>query len=241
MLTVKRTAYTLLAALLATAFAAPAQKNHYSLFVANFCELTVVDGINVHYHTRPDSAGWVVFDAPASEASKISFTNNKEHLKIQTLAEDTPLKSVPTIHVYSASLRQAENSGDSTLYVHITIPVKKFAAKQIGNGRTIVENITADEFEGHTSAGHGSLLAGGRSGKTKLRSVGAGFLDAADLQSPNVSCFVLGTGNIAVDTSGELIVKGAGTGKVVNRATAAKIKNHSLGVKVEQPSTSASE
>ena len=70
---------------------ARAEDARYTMNVANFNALTVVDGIGVDYHCNADSAGWVVFTADPDLASKISFTNNKEHLRIQTLADEQPL------------------------------------------------------------------------------------------------------------------------------------------------------
>lgn len=212
-----------------------AEEARYTLNVANFNSLTVVDGINVIYHCDADSAGWVVFSAEPDLASKISFTNNKEHLRVQTLADEQPFRNLPTVTVYSASLRYVENSGDSTVLVYPTVPVQKFTAKQIGNGTLEVHGVTADKFDGDAAAGHGRLTVEGKADKVKLRNVGTGIIDAATLAGDDVSCFVLGPGFVHVHATGQLKLTGAGSGKVINHATAAKNVNRSIGIKAENP------
>lgn len=72
-----------------------AQTADYKLNVQNFCELTVVDGINVDYICRPDSAGWAIFSCSPELASRIMFTNKAERLTIQTDADEEPIKACP--------------------------------------------------------------------------------------------------------------------------------------------------
>lgn len=212
---------------------ARAEDARYTMNVANFNALTVVDGIGVDYHCNADSAGWVVFTADPDLASKISFTNNKEHLRIQTLADEQPLAGLPRVHVYSASLRYVENSGDSTVRVYSPVPVQKFTAKQIGNGTLEVHGLSAEKLDGDAAAGNGRLTLDGKADKVKLRNVGTGLIDAATLATDNMSCFILGPGIIHVHAPGELKITGAGSGKVINHASAKKTSNRSIGIKVE--------
>lgn len=215
---------------------AGAEEARYSLNVANFSSLTIVDGINVIYSCNADSAGWVVFSAEPEVASKLSFSNNKEHLKVQTLADENPIKNTPTVRVYSASLRYAENSGDSTLRINATEPVQKFTARQIGNGAMLVQGLDTGKFDGDTAAGRGRLSVSGKARQAKLRNVGTGYIDASALVCDEMTCFIIGPGNIDVNTAGSLKISGAGSGKVVNRATASKTVNRSIGVKAIQAS-----
>ncbi len=84
----KKTLFAGVMALVATiCLPLSAQAADYSLNVANFCELTVVDGVPVDYVCCADSAGMVVFSAEPGDASKITFSNNKEHLRIQSAAQ----------------------------------------------------------------------------------------------------------------------------------------------------------
>jgi len=214
---------------------ARADDARYTLNVSNFNALTVVDGICVDYYCNADSAGWVVFTAAPDMASKISFSNNKEHLHVQTLADEKPLTGLPRVRVYSASLRYVENSGDSTIRVYAKVPVQKFSAKQIGNGTLEIHELDTEKFYGDTAAGHGRLTVDGKTSKAKLRNVGTGLIEASTLVADEVTCFILGPGNIHVHTTGELKLTGAGSGKVFNHASASKVVNRSIGIKAEAP------
>lgn len=224
---------TLLAALLPCA--AVAQKSHYVLNVTDFNSLTVVDGIPVDYRCVPDSAGMIVFDTTEELASKITFQNNKEHLRIQTLAEDRPLEGVPHVRVYSSSLRYVENSGDSLTTVHTAVPVQRFTAKQVSNGRLKVSKVKAEQVDVDTAAGKGFVEIIGEATTLKIRNVGNGDIDADGLIAVSASCFVLGPGKVDVNVSGNLRVTGAGAGTVTNHTDARKTVNRSIGIKIVTP------
>jgi len=230
-----RTALISLVLLIASIYTSHADEARYTLNVANFNAITVVDGIGVDYHCNADSAGWVVFTAEPEIASKISFSNNKEHLRVQTLADEKPLKGMPRVRVYSASLRYAENSGDSTLTINASVPVQKFTAKQIGNGTLSISGLNVEKLDGDSAAGNGQLSIDGKAGKVRLRNVGTGLIDASTLASDEVSCLILGPGIVHVHAPGELKITGAGSGKVINHTAAAKVSNRSIGIKVEAP------
>lgn len=215
--------------------AAKTQKSHYVLNVTDFNSLTVVDGVPVDYRCVPDSAGMVVFDATDDLASKITFQNNKDHLRIQTLAEDRPLVGVPHVRVYSSSLRYVENSGDSLTTVHTTVPVERFTAKQLSNGRLKVRKVKAEQVDVDTAAGKGFVEIIGEATTLKIRNVGNGDIDADQLTAVSASCFVLGPGKVDVNVSGNLRVTGAGAGTVTNHTQARKTVNRSIGIKIVTP------
>lgn len=204
----------------------------YALNVANFTSLTVVDGVPVDYVCSVDSAGWVVFDAEPEMASCISFTNNKEHLRVQTLSEDRVLVGVPHVRVYSASLHYVENSGDSLVRVHLDKQhLQKFVTKQIGNGSLVVDGVDAARLDASASAGRGFVSLAGAAANLKLSNVGTGTIDASAVKCDKVSCFVLGSGTVDVCTKGTLKITGAGTGYVINSGVAEKTINRTIGIK----------
>ncbi len=61
--------------------------------------------------------------------------------------------------------------------------------------------------------------------------MGTGSIQADEMQADDVNCTLLGTGYIGCEPVKSLNVKGV-NGKVYYRGTPAKIKNHSLGVKL---------
>lgn len=217
---------------IATMFgAAKAQNADYRLNVQNFCELTVVDGINVDYYCRPDSAGWVVFSCEPDIASRIMFDNKAEHLTVQTDADETPIQGVPLLRVYSASLRKIENSGDSAVRAFVEVPVQQFKARQIGNGSLEVHGLDAVIVDAGVTAGCGRLHLDGKADKTTIRNVGTGPIDASGLKSSEVRCFIFGTGDVDCRPKDKLRVFGAGSGIVYYHDKPTKITNRGIGVK----------
>lgn len=224
-------ALTFIIIILAGVIATQAQKADYKLKVQNFCELTVVDGVGVDYYCRPDSAGWAVFSCEPEMASHIMFGNKAEHLTIQTDADESPIVGIPRVKVYSASLRKAENSGDSIMRIYLTVPVDHFKIMQIGNGDVEVHGLEADKLDAGIAAGNGKMHLDGKTEKATVRNVGTGNIDASELAADEVKCFVFGVGNIHVAPAEKLKVYGAGSGSVYYHRKPKKITNRGIGVK----------
>ncbi len=204
----------------------------YSINVQNFSSLTVVDGIAVDYYQRADSAGWARFECEPDIVSKIMFSNNRDKLTVRTASEDTPLTDMPRVVVYSLTLRNIENDGDSLLRVTMNDKVENLSVKQIGNGRIEVRGIDADNVQASVAAGSGTVDIAGHTGKLKLNSIGTGHLDAADMVATEAKCYLFGSGPIHCAPAEKLIVYGAGSGHVILHTAPAKISNRAIGVTV---------
>ncbi len=204
----------------------------YRLKVQNFSELTVVDGVAVDYHCRQDSIGWAVFFTTPDKASQIMFENNAEHLTIRSTADEAPILGLPTIKVYSASLKGVENSGDSLLRVFEPMHVDVLKIRQIGNGSIEIADIDADYVDASVTAGKGQVMLSGKANKAKFKNVSTGPIDASKLALNQANCSIFGTGNIDCLPSEQLRIYGAGTGKVYYHTTPGKITNRGIGIKV---------
>ncbi len=225
----------ILSAAVLSAFTVPAvmaRVDDYRLNVQDFCELTVVDGVNVDYRCVPDSAGWAVFSCEPEMASHITFGNKAEHLVVKTDADESPIPGIPRVTVYSSSLRKVVNSGDSLLRVFADDPVKVFKIRQIGNGALELHNINAEKVDAGITAGNGHMSIDGNSDKITIRNVSAGCIDASRMVCDEVRCFVFGTGNVHCDSPGKLKVFGAGSGIVYyHGGVPGKVSNRSIGVR----------
>lgn len=208
-----------------------AQSAQYKLEVGDFSDLKVTDGINVEYYASTDSAGIAYFECDKSIADMLMFTNSKNTLNIQLASDGQVIKNLPTIKVYSMTLQKVENSGDSTLRVCRTIPVRDFSATIIGNGSLVVMNLQAHKADGNIKTGSGHLVLNGKTRQANLKNVGTGTIEASGLISEDTKCNILGTGNIDCNASASLSIKGAGSGKVFYGGTPSKISNHSIGIK----------
>lgn len=206
----------------------------YSLNVQNFSSLTVIDGIAVDYIQRTDSAGWARFVCEPELASKIMFNNNRDKLTVRTASEDSPIVGMPRVTVYSSTLRNIENDGDSLLIVTLNEHVENLSVKQIGNGRIEVRGIDAENVNASVAAGCGTVDIEGTTGKLKLQNIGTGQLDAADMVATEAKCYLFGSGPIHCSPAEKLIVYGAGNGHVILHTSPSKISNRALGVTVHQ-------
>lgn len=215
-----------------TFITAIAETADYKLDVNDFSELVIVDGINVEYFSNPDSAGMAIFSCEPEMASHIMFTHKNDRLTIRTDADEHPIAGVPSVRVYSTSLKHVENSGDSTLRVHVTAPVNTFKAKQIGNGTLIIDNIVADRVEAGITTGKGLLVINGKAQKATITNVSTGPIDASSLEVGDLKCVLFGTGNIEANPIDNLRVYGTGPGAVIYKKQPSKVSNRSIGVKV---------
>jgi hypothetical protein len=221
----------IISVLFALTFILTARSETFRINVEDFSVLTVVDGIGVDYYCNPDSAGWSVFECEPSLAPHIMFTNKKNSLTIQSDAEDAPIQGLPRVTVYSNALTKVENSGDSLLIVHSTVPVQSFKVKQIGNGSIIVDNIEAKTMDIGITAGKGSISIKGSADKASISNVSTGPIDATGLKVQDVKCTVFGPGNVHVTPTRQLTVYGAGSGHIIYRTKPEKVSNRSIGVK----------
>lgn len=217
--------------LLAITYSASAQSTAYKLDVGDFSELKVTDGINVVYKCSTDSAGWAFFNCDPKTAQMLMFTNKKNALNIQVASDGEKVVNLPTVTVCSMTLQKVENSGDSTLSVERTVPVREFSTTVVGNGSIIVSNIQTHKLDGAIKTGNGHLFINGSTRAATLKNVGTGTIEASGLKAEEAKCTVLGTGAIDCNASISLSINGAGSGKVYYGGSPEKITNRSIGVK----------
>lgn len=223
---------SLIALLLAVSPALAAEEASYKLEVKDFTELKVLNSINVEYYCSADSAGWAYFDCEPAIASRLMFGNNKSRLQIEIADPEVPITRVPTIRVYSTLLDKVENSGNSLVRINNDIAVKEFKATLIGNGQLIVKDISANKLNATIAAGNGQLVVSGKTRSAKLKNVGTGTVECADLTAEEVNVWLFGSGPIDCNATTSLTVYGAGSGKVYYGTKPEKISNRSMGVKI---------
>lgn len=217
---------------LMTTFAKDNETAQYKINVQDFESIEIIDGVPVEYFCRPDSAGWAIFTCAPEMASHIMFSNNNNHLTIRTDCDEKPFVGVPTVRVYSTTLKKAINSGDSITCLHLdaVVPLKDFKVRQIGNGTTEVYALNSETLEAGVTAGNGTLVLDGKTRKAKISNVGSGPVNARDLEASTISCMMFGSGNIECSPIDHLRIYGAGTGKVIYHGSP-KITMRGIGVK----------
>lgn len=215
----------------AIAFMSRAQVEHHVVKLGEFTHLSLVDNINVNYRCNPDSAGLAVFSSTKEVANSIIFSiSAKGRLSIQMDDDFERLTNLPTITVYSTTLDEAENSGDSTLRVSQLPPLKAFKVRLTDNGKVIARGVRASKLELQILSGRGKIIADGSCDELALRLVGTGEIQADGVTATDVSCRIMGTGSIGCNVNGgALKVSGSGTGKVYYKGTPSKVTVRKLG------------
>ena len=127
-----------IACVIAVALMSSAQVVHHEVKVGNFTRLNLLDDINVDYRCNADSAGLAVLDCTQDVANHLMFSiNDKGRLSIQVDDLYERQGNLPTIILYSSTLDEVENSGDSTLRVSGLPPLKAFKVRLTDNGKVV--------------------------------------------------------------------------------------------------------
>ena len=208
-----------------------AQSVHHVIKLGDFTRLVVTDDVNVIYRCDPDSAGLAVFDCPQDMADRLIFGVNKNgRLNIQVYNDFQHYYNMPTITVYSSTLLEAENAGDSTLRISGLPALDAFKVRNIDNGKVIVNGIRASKLELQIMSGKGKIIADGSCDDLAMRMVGTGEIQADRVIATKVTCRIMGTGSLGCYVNGgELKVSGSGTGKVYYKGNPSKVTVHKLG------------
>ena len=210
---------------------ASAQVERHEIKVGNFTRLSLVSDINVNYRCNADSAGLAVMTCSSEVSDKLLFNlTGKGRLTIQASDAIDRTVGLPVITVYSSSLDEAENGGDSTLSISGLPPMKNFKVRLTDNGKVIVRGVRASNLELQILSGKGKIIADGSCDDLALRLVGTGEIQADQVDATTVSCRIIGTGSMGCNVlGGELKVSGSGTGKVYYKGTPSKVTVRKLG------------
>lgn len=217
------------------ALVAASPMNTYKIDVGDFTKLKVSSPINVRYVSNPDSAGMVVFEASQQMASIIAFSNNKQKLTVEFTTRGVHYFDAPTVTVYSNFLVSAENNADSLLRLVKVAPGPELKIKLMGNGRISATDIQANEVSASIATGHGSIVLSGKCDKASLTSMSTGAIQADNLEAQDVTCKIVGTGEIGCWAVNKLAISPLclGSGVIYYRGMPLKIENKSLKTKVE--------
>ena len=125
----------------AAVFATSAQVQHFNIKVGDFARLALVDDINVCYRCNADSAGLVVFDATPEVANAMIFSMSANNRLIIQIDDNFERQGhLPNLTIYSSTLDEAENSGDSILRVEGLPAMKSFKVRLVDNGKVILHH-----------------------------------------------------------------------------------------------------
>lgn len=204
----------------------------YTRNIGDFSSLKVVDGINVVYQQNTDSIGYATFTTTAEKAALIILSNNNNALNIQISTDGIGVANLPTLYVYSQTLINIENTGDSTVCAYNVAPIDRFQARLIGNGNMIISDIKASDVKGTILNGNGTITLSGKCKKLTLNSKSTGQILADKLIAEDVKCILFGTGDMKCHSDNKIMVIGSGSGKIYYSGNATDIINRSFGINI---------
>lgn len=203
--------------------------NDYAFKIGDFEKIEVLDNVNVVYRCNPDSTGYVAYRGDEDFADAFIFTNSNGKLKVQVTTDDVNKPGLPVITVYSDFLIEAVNSSDFTLSVIAPAAAPSFEAKQIGNGKIVVEGLRCTKAKGRLDTGYGTVVMSGICSSLDISILGTGLIQADGLKAREVSCKILGSGTIGCWPTESLKVRGIGSTKIFYKGQPAEIKKSGGG------------
>ena len=226
-----RCLYVLTMTLLMALTAMAGETERRELHVGDFTSLHVVDNLHVVYRSNADSAGTAVVEAAPEVLRGLIFNNNtKGKLSVQATAAVLTGGALPIITVYSTSLTDAHNAGDSLLVLEQVKAGDKLLVRLSDNGGILVKDVHATTLDLNILTGHGTIEASGSCDKLNIRLIGTGRIDALHVKAQDLFCRLVGTGTIVCDAHKiPLAVRGSGTGTVQYRGTPTEVKVNKLG------------
>ena len=145
-----------------TSLMAGAQATRHEVKIGDFKRLAVVDGINVNYRCNPDSAGIAVFTCPQEVADMMMFSVSASgRVTIQFVDGAKLPPQLPVMTIYSSSLEEVENAGDSTLRLSGLPMMPLFKVRLLDNGKIIARDLKASKLELQLLSGKGKIIASG--------------------------------------------------------------------------------
>lgn len=200
---------------------------------SDFNDLTVSSDLNVVYKCNPDSAGYAVFECHPSVAHAITFSFNKQKLKIEVITDSALVYELPTVTVYSSALKKVTNLGSETIIVESPAPVDDLSLKVIGNGAIVADGVKCTRLSAASQAGKGTLTISGAANEANYTIAGVGAVSAIETTTVKSKCWLTGTGSIECNVRDALTVYGVGSGTVYYTGDPT-IKKRAPGVKLEQ-------
>lgn len=194
--------------------AIPSAAETYELFAGPFDKADIRGDFNIVYRNVPDSIGYVAYDSDIDYSPALDVTVKKGKLSIYHKNVDQEPGPAPTIRIYSDYLTSIVNEGNGTFDAVVNMSTPTFSAKQVGNGKIILDGINTTTFKANIETGNGSIIARGRCEEANFTLMGTGVIQADALTANEVKCKVLGTGTIGCRPLDVLDVRGIGTTKV---------------------------
>ena len=179
--------------------------------IADFNEVSILNGINVVYTQSEAQAGKVRIYAPEGN-EVVSITSKNGLLSIRYGRGYSRDFGVIMVYVYSKELSKVSCSMGANFTAESIVSGNKLKLKVLNSSQIRCKNIVYDEVVAKRGLGNGDILLSGKAKKAVYTIIGNGEINADNLIADEVSCRILGKGDIGCHVDKDISVRSIGKG-----------------------------
>ena len=179
--------------------------------IADFSEVSILNGINVVYTQNATLAGKVRVYAPEGK-DVVSITSKNGQLSVRYGKGYNRDFGVIMVYVYSKELSKVSCSMGGNFTAEGMVSGNKLKLKVLGQSQIRCKNIVYDEVSAKRGLGNGDILLAGKAKETTYTIIGSGEINADNLIADDVTCKILGRGDIGCHVDKNITVRSLGKG-----------------------------
>ena len=179
--------------------------------IADFNEVSILNGINVVYTQSEAQAGKVRIYAPEGN-EVVSITSKNGLLSIRYGRGYSRDFGVIMVYVYSKELSKVSCSMGANFTAENIVSGNKLKLKVLNSSQIRCKNIVYDEVVAKRGLGNGDILLSGKAKKAVYTIIGSGEINADNLIADEVSCKILGKGDVGCHVDKDISVRSIGKG-----------------------------
>lgn len=179
--------------------------------IADFNEVSILNGINVVYTQSESQAGKVRIYAPEGN-DVVSITSKNGLLSIRYGRGYNRNFGVIMVYVYSKELSKVSCSVGANFTAEGIVSGSSLKLKVLNRSQIRCKNIIYDEVSAKRGLGNGDILLAGKAKKATYTIIGPGEINADELVADEVSCKILGRGDVGCHVDKDISVCSIGKG-----------------------------
>lgn len=179
--------------------------------IADFNKVSILNGINVVYTQSESQAGKVRIYAPEGK-DVVSITSKDGLLSIRYGRGYKRDFGVIMVYVYSKELNQVNCLVGANFTTEGVVSGDKLKLKVLNKSQIRCKNIIYNEVVAKRGLGNGDILLAGKANSATYSIIGRGEIDADELVADDVTCKILGKGDIGCHVDKNISVRSWGKG-----------------------------
>ena len=179
--------------------------------IADFNEVSILNGINVVYTQNEAQAGKVRIYAPEGD-DVVSITSKNGLLSIRYGRGYRRDFGVIMVYVYSKELNKVNCSVGANFTAEGIVSGTSLKLKVLNRSQIRCKNIIYDEVSAYRGIGNGDILLSGKVKNATYTIIGNGEINADNLIADEVLCRILGKGDVGCHVDKNISVRSLGKG-----------------------------